>query len=531
MELRTVLSNIFAASQISQDPETLHEYSLALNGSLCTPSAVVWPEQESELIAIVEAANQHRFTIHPVAQGKNWGYGTAQGTHPQQVIVNLSRLSQVLEINDAQAYVRIQPGITQSQLFTALQNTSSSLQMDITAAGLHTSMVGNILERGFGHTDYSDRFGHVQSMRVLLPTGKIITTGMGMFEHSVAQHLYPYGAGPVLQGLFSQSNLGIVLEMTLALQPKPAYQATVFALCPEEDDAPDMVATIGKLKLEGVITSGVHTVSMTRAMGEQARQAPGAWILTTSLAGPKGVVKARYKHVKQTLKQQIPGAKILFLDDFRWRMLCKINRYLKSPMIDSLKLVLDLKLGVPSDAAIQTLLDHPAASSAMKTSEFPANFRWICAVSSHARQDISEMLSICRRLFREYGYEERYSMTNVSERAVVLIANIRFGKSEPEIEKATRFHQAIDAALLSAGFCPYRSGSGLFDTIKPFVRKENLALLATLKQSLDPNNILSPDKYLLTQPDATKGPGVAEAVKAPAPPETTKALETSSEPG
>lgn len=516
MELHTTLSKIFPPSQLSQDPETLHEYSLALNGSLCTPAAIVWPEHESELIALVQAANQHGFTLHPVAQGKNWGYGTAQGTQPNQIIVNLSRLSQVLEINDAQAYVRIQPGITQSQLYHALQDASSELQLDITAAGLHTSMVGNILERGFGHTDYSDRFGHVQSMRVLLPTGEIINTGMGMFEHSVASHLYPYGTGPVLQGLFSQSNLGIVLEMTLALQPKPAYQATVIVMCPKEEDAPEMVATIGRLKLEGVVTSGVHTVSMTRAMGEQARKAPGAWVLTTSLAGPKKIVKARYQYLKQTLKQQIPGAKILLLDNFRWRLLGQLNQYLKSPLIDGLKLVLDLKQGVPSDAAIQTLLDHPAASSAMKTSEFPACFRWICAVSSHSREDIANMLSICRRLFREYGYEERYSMTNVSERAVVLIANIRFGKTEAEIEKANRFHHALDGALLAAGYCPYRSGSGLFDTIEPFVNKEHLALLAKLKQSLDPNHILSPGKYWLAHPATTPLPEtLAEAAAEP----------------
>lgn len=496
--LFSVLSGIYTGHQINHDQETLSEYALALNGSITYPSAVVWPENEEQLIATVQAANKYSFEIHPVAQGRNWGYGTAQGTRSEQVIINLSRLSEVLEINEEHAYVRVQPGITQLQLHQALTNINSSLQLDITAAGSHTSVVGNLLERGFGHTDYSDRFSNVLSMRVLLPNGEIITTGMEMFPSSKAKHLYPYGIGPVLNGLFSQSNLGIVLDMTIALQPKPEYQATVMVMCRDEADAPEMVSTIAELKLKGVVTSGVHTVSMTRAVGELASKAAGAWVLTTSLAGPRSIVKARYKYFKQTIKQHLPRARVFMMDDFRWGVLCKINEHLKSPALYGLQLVIDLKKGIPSDDAIKTLLDHPEATSEMKTSEFPACFRWICAVSSFSKKDIKEMLSVCHQVFEKYGYEERYSLTNVSERAVVMIANIRFGKTEDEITKARDFHKELDNALLTAGFCPYRSGSGMFDVIEPYIAPSNLKLLNNLKQAVDPNNILSPGKYWMT---------------------------------
>lgn len=492
-----ILSEIFVDHQLSIDSETLEEYSLALNGSKSLPGAIVWPENEEQLIQLIRAANQFHFEIHPVAQGKNWGYGTAQGSKSGQVIANLSRMNSVLEINDQQAYVRVQPGISQSQLYRALQAQSSLLQLDITAAGLHTSVVGNILERGFGHTDYTNRFGNVLAMRVLLPTGEVINTGMGMYSTSKAEHLYPYGIGPILSGLFTQSNLGIVLEMTIALQPKPEYQATVLVMCKDDHAAPDMVATIAKLKLDGVVTSGVHTASMTRAIGEQAAKTAGAWVLTTSLAGPKSIVKARFKHFKRTILANVPNSKVLMFDDFRWDLLSKLNRYLKSPMIASLKLVIDLKKGVPSDEAMKTLLDTREARSCMKTSEFPACFRWICAVSSFLPQDIKQMLGICRHVFKKYGYEERYTMTNVSERAVVLIANIRYDNTDDQLKKAAAFYQELDHELITAGFCPYRSGPGMFDSIQPHLKAPHLALLKKLKQTMDPNNILSPNKYWL----------------------------------
>ncbi len=507
--IHTLLSDIFSSSQVIDNKKDLRDHALALNGSHSLPIAIVYPETEQQLIKLVKLANQHKFEIHPVAQGRNWGYGTSQGTKANQVIVNLSRLNRTIEINEEHAYVRVQAGITQSQLFDSLQREQSNLQLDVTAAGLHTSVVGNVLERGFGHTDYSDRFNHVLSMRVLLPTGEIINTGMGMFESSQATHLYPYGIGPVISGLFSQSNLGIVLEMTIALQPKPDYQVTVMVLCQHDEDAPAMVSTIAGLKLEGVVTSGVHTVSMARALGDKAMKVPAAWVLTTSLAGPKGIVKARLKHFKKTITKRIPHSKVVMLTDFRWCLLKKVNRVLKSPMISSLQLIVDLKKGVPSDDAIKTLLDYPEAHSQMKTPEFPAYFRWICAVSSPTAKDIKNMLSTCQPVFEKYGYEQRYSMTNITERAVVMIANIRYGKTQAEIDNAATFYQEIDDALLSAGYCPYRSGSHLFDPITPYIDKANLDFLSTLKRAIDPNNILSPDKYWLSHDPKTTKEGLA----------------------
>ncbi|MDD1781183.1 FAD-binding oxidoreductase [Enterovibrio sp. ZSDZ35] len=490
-----VISTLFSAEKWSDNDALLDEYALALNGSRCRPAAIVWPENEDDLLELVNAANHHQFTIHILAQGKNWGYGTAQATASDQVIVNLKLMNSVLEINEDDAYVRIQPGVTQSQLHDAIMSNGASLQLDITAAGKHTSVVGNVLERGFGHTNYSDRFGSVLSMRVLLPTGKIIETGMGAYQQSVAKHVYPYGIGPVLQGLFSQSNLGIVLEMTLALQPAPDFDLNIVILCKSYADAPKVVCEMARLKRLGIVTSGVHTASMARAMGENAKNVAGAWVVTTTLSGPKSMAKARYREMKKSLNKTVPGLRFVALTRQRWNIIQWVNKYLKSPHIESLKIVWDLKQGTPTDDAIKTLLDHPTAHSQMKTKDFPAYFRWICAVTSSKTQDIERMLEICRPLFAEHGYEERYTMTNVTERAVVLIANIRYEKTPESVVRAKAFYKALDTALLEQGFCPYRSGSGLFGDIYPYIEPNHLALLDQLKKAMDPNQILSPGKY------------------------------------
>lgn len=498
------LNELFAAelpnTEVATDEATRKEFALALNGSECLPAAVCWPTTDEEISKIFAICNAQKIAVHPVAKGRNWGYGTAQGTGEGQIILHLGKYKKVLEINESLAYIRVQSGVSQQDLYDALQEANSGLQLDITAAGKHASVVGNILERGFGHTDYSDRFANVLSMKVLLPNGKVIETGMNMVADAKAKHVYPYGVGPVINGLFSQSNLGVVLEMTIALQPKPEYNANAIVMVRDADAAPKLVAAIAKLKKDGVVTSGVHTASLARALGEKSKHAPGQWITTASFSGPKSIALARYKFFKKQLMKSVPGLRIVLLNDFRWKVLCFLNRNGKIPPINDLAQVLDLKIGKPTDQPLKTLLDFKEAHSQLKTDEFPACFRWICAVSTAEQSHIELLMQTCREVFNQFGYGERYTLTNVTPRAVVLIANIRYERTPEAIAKAQDFYHALDKALIEAGFPPYRSGSGMFDAVRPYVNEDNLELLQVIKQGIDPNNILSPGKYWIDQP-------------------------------
>ena len=46
-------------------------------------------------------------------------------------------------------------------------------------------------------------------------------TGMGALPGSNAWQLFPYGFGPYPDGMFTQSNLGIVTKMGIALMQRP----------------------------------------------------------------------------------------------------------------------------------------------------------------------------------------------------------------------------------------------------------------------------------------------------------------------
>jgi 4-cresol dehydrogenase (hydroxylating) len=82
--------------------------------------------------------------------------------------------------------------------------------MDSTGAGPEASLVGNALDRGFGHTRYGDHFQTFCGLQIVLADGRVLETGFGHFPNARARWVFRYGIGPFVDGIFSQSNFGIV---------------------------------------------------------------------------------------------------------------------------------------------------------------------------------------------------------------------------------------------------------------------------------------------------------------------------------
>src|SRR5690606_7040128 len=121
-----------------------------------------------------------------------------------------------------------------------------------------TSIVGNVLDRGFGHTPYGNRANHISGLEVVLANGQLLKTGFGHIEGSRVAQLFPYGVGPALDGLFVQSGMGIVTRMGIWLMPKP--EAYSFFICSlrDDDDIVSLVDDLRPLRLDGTVKSVMH---------------------------------------------------------------------------------------------------------------------------------------------------------------------------------------------------------------------------------------------------------------------------------
>lgn len=96
-------------------------------------------------------------------------------------------------------------------LYKHLQERGSQLWIDCPAPGWGGPL-GNTLDRGVGYTPYGEHFQMQCGMQVLLADGTIVETGLGEVPNSAARHVYPYGRGPSVDGLFTMSNFESSLE-------------------------------------------------------------------------------------------------------------------------------------------------------------------------------------------------------------------------------------------------------------------------------------------------------------------------------
>ena len=155
--------------------------------------AILRPANREQVQACVRIANRYGIALYPISSGKNWGYGSSVPASDDCVLLDLGRMNRIVDFNEDLAYVTVEPGVTQRQLFDYLAAGKSRLWMDATGASPDCSLVGNAMERGFGHTPYGDHFATACGFEVVLPTGECITTGFGGLPDAKAARGLPLG--------------------------------------------------------------------------------------------------------------------------------------------------------------------------------------------------------------------------------------------------------------------------------------------------------------------------------------------------
>jgi len=211
----------FAQGFLDTSAETLlnNGYSISdhkarsING-VCTPSSY------EELYGLIQWLLEYKgeVPLYPVSTGKNWGYGSKNPVSDNCILVDLSRMNKIVNINYKTGIAIIEPGVTQKQLSQEIKG--SGYRLNVTNAASETSIVGNALERGIGTS--RSRVEDVIGMEVVLGNGNAVKVG-GLWPVSTDDEValsYSHGIGPNLMPLFFQSNFGVVTKMAISLIPE-----------------------------------------------------------------------------------------------------------------------------------------------------------------------------------------------------------------------------------------------------------------------------------------------------------------------
>jgi 4-cresol dehydrogenase (hydroxylating) len=454
-------------------------------------------------------------------------------------------MNRIIEFDAELGYVNLEAGVSQGELYRYLIDHNLPYWMDATAAGPDASIVGNTLDRGSGHTRYGDRSLFTCGMTVVLPDGRVLKTGFGHYSNSKASHVYRNGVGPWLDGLFFQSNYGIVTEMGLWLAPKPESYSAFFITTPHDSDLEIIVERLGELKRQGLLPSAIHIANDLRLISNRARypwakaegRTPlpaelraemreqfqiGAWTACGAIYGTKDVVRA----IEKAIAAELKGLKPVFLNDKKLKTAERIANVLgwfglgKSlrEKIASAKPVFDLITGVPTHEAVHSgewrlkplsavgAVDEETIVSGRDPLTSDAGLIWVSPILPMTARAARDVIHIMDQVYGRHGFDTLMTLTMITDRAFVCVSNIAFDKRDKnDVAKAKACQGELYDALIDAGYIPYRSSPTGFAKLseRPSVFWD---FSQELKQAIDPNSILSPGRYVRSSTTNTAQP-------------------------
>lgn len=481
---------------------------------------ILRPGNRAEIQEILRIANRFQVPLYAVSTGKNWGYGSRVPSAGGCALVELHRLNRIVAFDERLAYVTVEPGVTQRQLFTFLKENGSKLWMDATGASPDCSLIGNTVERGFGHTPYGDHFANCCGLEVVLPDGEVARTGFAGWKGAHAAAVYRWGVGPSLDGLFTQSNLGIVTRMTVWLMPAPECFQAFFFRCEERHGLGPLVDALRPLRLNGTLRSTVHigndykvlsgirqypweeaggkTPLPENVMARFRRQLQfGHWNGSGALYGTKAQVAEARRLVRGALRGNV--GRLQFLDENTLRLaerFAKPYRWLTgwdlSRTLELARPVLGLMKGIPAEQTLGSVYWR-------KRGPIPAQpdpdrdgcgLLWYSPVAPLEGSHVERASGIATEVLTRHGFEPMISLSLVTDRAVACVVSICYDRAQAgEDGRAMACYEELGRSLTEAGYPPYRLGN------MPVKGAGSDAIGEKLKRAFDPAGVLSPGRY------------------------------------
>ncbi|HEX7306041.1 FAD-binding oxidoreductase [Lentzea sp.] len=243
-----------------------------------TIAGVLRPATADEVVEVVRSGPR---PLHPTSAGRNWGLGSGLPVADGATVLDLAGLDRVRELDLERGYAVVEPGVTQGALAELLRGTGRIF--NLTGSSLHTSVIGNALERGVGV--HRARAEDLVGLEVVLADGEREQVGWWPGTSAVPR---PHGLGPTLTHLFTQSSFAVVTAAVVRLLPRPEeVRVLPFTFAPGDlADAVDVLRSWTAQKLVPPTTKVYNPVAA------QASGVRDEYLAHICLSGSAEVVEA-----------------------------------------------------------------------------------------------------------------------------------------------------------------------------------------------------------------------------------------------
>ncbi|MGO8880851.1 MAG: FAD-binding and (Fe-S)-binding domain-containing protein [Desulfomonilaceae bacterium] len=454
MSLFDQLSEIVGPENVTTSHIDCLAYSRDMSIHAGTPQAVVFVSNTEQTSQIAKLAHREKFPV--VARGTGSSVTGAVLPIKGGVVIDFTRMNSVLEINKADGYAVVQPGVICNALNAKLA-PSHFFPPDPGSAAIAT--IGGMISTnasGVRAAKYGTTKHYVKALTVVMADGRVIKTG----------DLAPKTtAGYDLTQLFasSEGTLGIITQATLRILPMPEYEAFAKASFPDVETAGKAVEKMFTFGLELATCEILDSVCLDVARNALKMDIPKDvnCQLFMGLDGNKGAVREQIERVDEICRS-VGGIENIWSDN----------------PVEKAKLF----------AARGGLV------SAM--SRLQPGYRLVPLVEDFGVpiSRIPETISQIQKTGAKYGFPIA-TFGHIGDGN--LHATFIMNPTEPEHWKKVKeiALEFIDMTLKFGGTLSAEHGIGMAKS--PYIGKqlgESINVMRAIKAALDPDNILNPGK-------------------------------------
>ncbi|MBN2060622.1 MAG: FAD-binding protein [Deltaproteobacteria bacterium] len=421
------------------------------------PDAVLFPRTTEHVSAIMKLA--HRDKIPVIARGSGTSVTGAVLPVKGGLLLDLHLMNKIIEINKADFYVRVEPGVICLNLNNTLAKEGLMFPPNPGSEAV-ASIGGMISTNASGHraVKYGTTRDYIKGLKVVLADGSIIKTGTIAPKTSL---------GYDMTHLFSaaEGTLGIITEATLKIEPKPEYGALAVAIFSDLNAACDAVTEVSTsgIKLAGCEIMDKFSLKVVeKALGKDASRIEALLIMEAD--GAREVVVRDMERIDNIMKKY-NVQEFEWTDDPGKRDEMMRARGGLVPTLSRIK---------PGNRLVPI-----AEDLGVPPSKIPETIR--------KAQQIAEKHNVLIATFGHVG-DGNVHTTFVSD----VRSRDDWNRLKPAVE------DLVKTALEMKGTLSAEHGTGL--TRAPHIEMElgpAMEVMRKIKQALDPDNILNPGKMAL----------------------------------
>lgn len=209
------------------------------------PDGVVYAETLDDVVQALRLATLHRVPIVP--RGAGTGLAGGASATAGSVVLDVSRMNHILSIDPDEQLAVVEPGVLNAEVNAAAAEYGLFYAPDPASTAI-CSIGGNVATNAGGMwcAKYGVTREAVLSLLVVLADGRIVKTG-----RNTIKGVSGYDLNSLMVG--SEGTLGIVVQATLRLRPKPLHTATVAAYFADAASAAQAASAIIAARIQPAI--------------------------------------------------------------------------------------------------------------------------------------------------------------------------------------------------------------------------------------------------------------------------------------